>query len=106
MGTVQFPWSKRARPDKAAPAGDASLDHLSQFVATRRGVEAWIEQPNTFTKPSMLLIAYDGEWTRRSIPDVKWGRKFASKRGVPAYDAGVVPYPQRMRDFNARRKSS
>jgi hypothetical protein len=81
------------------------LDHLSRFCETRRGVEAWLEQPSTFARPSLLLIAYDGEWTRRSIPDVAWGRTFAAKRRIPAYDAGVVPYPQRMRDFNAKRKN-
>ncbi len=83
---------------------DASLDHLAAFVQARQGVEAWIEQPNTFTRPSMLLIAFDGEWTRRSVPDVAWGRQFAARNGIPAYDAGVVPYPQRMRDYNARQR--
>lgn len=101
---VRFPRLFRSRKTSSAPAADASLDHLQEFCASRRGVEAWIEQPNTFTRPSLLLIAYDGEWTRRSIPDVAWGRRFTRSRNIPAYDAGVVPYPQRMRDFNARRK--
>ena len=42
------------------------LDHLDGFVATRRGVEAWLD--------------------------------------IPAYDAGVVPYPQRMREYGAKNK--
>jgi len=32
-------------------------------------------------------------------------REFARKHGVPLYDAGVVGYPQRMRDWNAKRKA-
>ena len=27
------------------------LDHLDGFVTTRRGVEAWLEQPTSFNKP-------------------------------------------------------
>lgn len=83
---------------------DASLEHLTSFIAARQGVEAWIEQPTTFTKPSLLLVAYDGEWTRRSVPDAAWGHRFAARHHIPAYDAGVVPYPQRMRDYNARQR--
>ena len=52
------------------------------------------------------LIAHDGEWTRRSVASVEWARKFAAKQKLPAYDAGVVGYPQRMRDYNARRRSA
>jgi hypothetical protein len=29
---------------------------------------------------------------------------FARRHGLPLYDAAVVGYPQRMRDYNARRK--
>lgn len=104
-GGVRFPrlFGSR-RSDQGARSADSSAEHLDQFASTRRGVEAWIEQPTQFAKPSLLLIAYDGEWTRRSIRDVSWGRRFAAKRSIPAYDAGVVPYPQRMRDFNERKR--
>lgn len=102
---MRFPRLFRSRrAGQAASSSDASIDHLDVFASTRRGVEAWIELPTQFTRPSLLLIAYDGEWTRRTVPDVEWGRRFATKRSIPAYDAGVVPYPQRMRDFNARKK--
>lgn len=82
------------------------MAHLEQFVASRRGVEAFIEQPTTMTKASILLVAHDGEWTRRSVPDVAWARRFAARLRLPAYDAGVIGYPQRMRDYNSRRKPS
>ena len=80
------------------------LDHLDGFVTTRRGVEAWLEQPTSFNKPSILLVAADGESTRRAIPSIAFGYDFASRHDIPAYDAGVVPYPQRMREYGARNK--
>ena len=83
----------------------ATIAHLKEFIATRRGVEAFIEQPTTMTRTTLLLIAHDGEWTRRSVGSVNWARRFASSHRLPAYDAGVVGYPQRMRDYNARRRS-
>ena len=92
---------------EAREVPDVLRDHLSGFVTTRRGVEAWMEQPNNFNKPSILLVAANGESTRRSIPSVDFGYDFAAHHDIPAYDAGVVPYPARMRQYGveARRRS-
>lgn len=79
-------------------------DHLVEFVATRRGVEAWVERPTNFNKPSILLIAADGESTRRALPSEEYGYEFAAEQDIPCYDAGVVPYPQRMREYGKARK--
>ncbi len=108
MGAVG--WFSRKRGKAATPGHDqvmepATIAHLEEFVATRRGVEAFIELPTTMTRATLLLIAYDGEWTRRSVTSVDWARRFAAKHQLPAYDAGVVGYPQRMRDYNARKRS-
>ena len=98
---------RRRKKDEREGAIDAALvAHLEEFVATRRGVEAFIELPTTVTKATLLLIAHDGEWTRRSVESVDWARAFAAARNLPAYDAGVVGYPQRMRDYNARQKAA
>lgn len=86
----------------ASSARATAAEHLERFLASRRGVEAYVEQPTSLTRPSLLLIAYDGEWTRRSVPSVTWARRFAESHGLPCYDAGVVAYPQRMRDYNRR----
>lgn len=61
-----------------------------------------MEHSTMLAGPSLLLIAYDGEWTRRSVPTAAWARRFAQSHQLPCYDAGVVAYPQRMRDFNTR----
>lgn len=100
-------WFRRRKQGSSARGGaevPSSLrDHLSGFVTSRRGVEAWLEQPTNFNKPSILLVAADGESTRRAIPSLEFGYEFAAGHDIPAYDAGVVPYPQRMRDYGASR---
>lgn len=93
-----------ARETREAP--EALVAHLSAFIGSRRGVEAWVEQPNSFNKPSILLVAADGESTRRVIPSVAFGYGFAAEHDIPAYDAGVVPYPGRMREYESRRRSA
>ena len=98
-------FSKRKVKSEARQADAAVVAHLEAFLRTRRGVEAFVELPTTVTRATLLLIAFDGEWTRRSIESPAWGRKFSGQRGLPIYDAAVVGYPQRMRDYNARRKA-
>jgi hypothetical protein len=96
---------RRRKSDGASGSGGATAaQHLEGFISSRRGIEAWVEQPTTLTGPTLLLIAYDGEWTRRSVPSPAWARKCAHSHQLPCYDAGVVAYPQRMRDYNSRAK--
>jgi hypothetical protein len=86
------------------PAAQADLDHLEQFVRSRRGVEAFIEPKTTVTETTVMLIAHDGEWTRRRIDGPEGARRFAHRMAIPIYDVRLVGYPQRMRDYNERRK--
>lgn len=86
------------------PAAQADLDHLESFVRTRRGVEAFIEPKTTVTETTVMLIAHDGEWTRRRIDGPEGARRFAHRMAIPVYDVRLVGYPQRMRDYNERRK--
>ncbi|GAB3941897.1 hypothetical protein [Micromonospora vulcania] len=88
--------------DRAADRGD--LDHLENFVKSRRGVEAFIEPRTTVTETTVILIADDGEWTRRRVEGPDGARRFAYRMGIPVYDVRLMGYPQRMRDFNERRK--
>jgi hypothetical protein len=99
------------RRKRADPSGQGTLDrsaekvdstHLEEFIATRRGVEGFVEPRTTVTETTLLLVAIDGEWTRRRVPSPAWAHEFANKRGVPSYDAGVVGVPQRMREWNRR----
>ncbi len=106
-------WWRRSKERSSSPRGAAPLDrgatrddlqHLQDFVATHRGVEAYVE-PQTFaTETTVVLIAFDGEWTRRRVRGAKEAYDLAQGWGIPAYDAGVVGYPQRMRDWSARNR--
>ena len=89
---------------RPSDAGDES--HLHAFATTRRGVEGFVEPRTAVTDVTLLLVAYDGEWTRRRVPSVEWAHRFANNHGIPSYDAGVVGYPARMREWNRRQKES
>ncbi len=76
--------------------------HLRDWVAARRGVEGFVEPRTAVSEVTLLLVAHDGEWTRRRVPGVQWAHDFCNRHQVPSYDAAVVGIPQRMRDYNAR----
>jgi hypothetical protein len=86
--------------------GVADVEHLEQFVRSRRGVEALIEPRTTVTETTVILIAHDGEWTRRRVGGPDDARRIARRLGIPVYDVALVGYPQRMRDYNARRRNA
>jgi hypothetical protein len=98
-------WLRRHRPGTMRRADSPDKSHLEEFARTRSGVEGFVEPRTAVTDVTLLLVAIDGEWTRRRVPSVEWAHDFANRLGIPSYDAAVVGYPQRMRDYNARRKS-
>ncbi len=89
-----------ATMDRAALKVDR--EHLEEFIRSRQGVEGYVEPRTTVTETTLLLVAIDGEWTRRRVPSPQWAHDFANRLRVPSYDAAVVGYPQRMRDYNRR----
>ncbi|WP_222193442.1 oxidoreductase [Modestobacter italicus] len=95
---------RRGTLDRASAGAD--LSHLEQFVATRRGVEGYVEPRTAVTETTILLVAADGEWTRRRIDGPDTARKLSRDLAVPVYDAQVTGYPQRMRDWSARQKDN
>jgi hypothetical protein len=96
---------KARRRGTLRAASPTDTAHLAQFVKSRPGVEAYLEPRTTVTETTVVLVAASGEWTRRRVAGAEGAREFARKHGVPLYDASVVGYPQRMRDWNARRKA-
>lgn len=101
-------WFRRRRSGSPADrqANATDIAHLEQFIQSRRGVEAFIEPRTTVTETTVILIAFDGEWTRRRMPSPLAIRQFAQRWSIPVYDVQLVGYPQRMRDFNERKKRS
>ena len=83
-------------------ADGADVAHLTAFARERTGVEAFVEPPTAVSSTTVVFVASTGEWTRRRIADARAAHELANRLGVPSYDAAVVGYPQRMRDWNAR----
>lgn len=92
-------WRSRRRQQKRSTA-----DALAEWVAARRGVEVFVEPKTAMTGVSMMLVAHDGEFTRRLIDGPKVAQAFAREHALPVYDATIVGYPQRMRDYSRRQK--
>ena len=92
--------NRRGTLDRGSHGGD--LRHLEQFVASRRGVEGYVEPRTAVTETTIVLVAADGEWTRRRIDGPETARKLSRDLAIPVYDAQVTGYPQRMRDWSSR----
>ncbi|GAA4546844.1 oxidoreductase [Pseudonocardia xishanensis] len=82
----------------------ADVEHLRSWASVREGVEGFVEPQTTVTETTMLLVAKDGEWTRRRIAGPDAAKKLARSMRMPVYDVQLVGYPQRMRDHDARQK--
>lgn len=80
----------------------ADEEHLLAWLQDRRGVEGFVEPRTAVSEITLLLVAHDGEWTRRRVSSVKWAHDFCNRQQIPSYDAAVVGVPQRMRDYNSR----
>ena len=93
-GSTRVRASDNGRPGPPATAGSPSA----------RGVEGFVEPRTAVSDVTLLLVRHDGEWTRRRVPSVEWAHKFCNKHQIPSYDAAVVGIPQRMRDYNRRKK--
>lgn len=86
------------------PGGAADLRYLRDWAAGRTGVEAYVEPETTVTPLTIVLVAADGEWTRRPVDGPAGARRVGQRLGIPVYDVQKVGYPQRMRDFDERRR--
>ena len=94
----------RKRPGTLRGAVRDDEAHLRAWAAAHHGVEAFVEPRTTVTDTTMLLVAADGEWTRRRVDGPSAARKLARSLRMPVYDVQLVGYPQRMRDHDARQR--
>ncbi len=87
-------FARRASPD---------LAHLELFASNHKGVEGYIE-PQTATNPTtLLLVDRIGDHARGAVRQPEDAVAFCERLGLPVYDAGVIGYPQRLRDFERGR---
>ncbi|MGI8760025.1 MAG: oxidoreductase [Jatrophihabitantaceae bacterium] len=101
-------WLRRSknRAGTTRSASSADVSHLTQFLQSHQGVEAYLEPRTAVTETTVVLVAATGEWTRRRIEGPDAANSFARRNAIPLYDVAAVGYPQRMRDWTARRKAS
>ena len=98
--------SLRRKRKGGAVRGASKQDtaHLEQWAAQRHGVEAYIEPRTHVTETTVVLVAHDGEWTRRRIASTDAAFDFAKRRSMPVYEVERVGYPKRMREYQERQK--
>jgi hypothetical protein len=94
------------RPGTVRTAASGDADHLAQFAQTRTGVEGFVEPQTNTTATTLVLVAADGEWTRRRVDSPKAAFQLGQKLGIPVYDVAAVGYPSRMREWTAKRKAA
>ena len=87
-----------------AKKNNPALTELEEFAATRKGLEGFIE-PKTPTSPTtLLLVDRYGEHMRAPVREPEDAVSFCERLAIPVYDAKVIGYPQRMRDYDKRIK--
>ncbi len=105
-----MPWFRRKKKKQSSPGAqgratdEADAKHLAEFIQSRHGVEAYLEPETYVTETTVMLIAYDGEWTRRHIGGMKGAFNLTKKHDIPLYEVEKTGYPQRKRDFDERRR--
>ena len=92
--------SRASSPDHPA----SELAYMRDWIAQRSGVEGFVEPKTTVTDLTVVLVAGDGEWTRRRVGSERDARRLSGQLEIPVYDVQKIGYPQRMRDHDARRR--
>lgn len=88
-----------------AKKNNPALVSLESFAAERKGIEGYIE-PRTATSPTtLLLVDRDGDHLRAPVREPEDAVAFCERHGFPVYDAQVIGYPRRMREFERRRRA-
>ncbi|VEI12541.1 oxidoreductase [Trueperella bialowiezensis] len=76
--------------------------HLENFVATRSGVSAYFEAETPRDPSAIVLVAVDGEWTRRKVPSFSAAKELAEKLGISLFDVAATGYPRAMREWSMK----
>jgi hypothetical protein len=96
----------RAGRSEGADEGPAADErYLRDWTASRTGVEAFVEPQTNFSDLTVVLVAGDGQWTRRRVGGASAARRLGLQLGIPVYDVQRVGYPRRMRDHDARMRA-
>jgi hypothetical protein len=96
---------RRSRGGGSEGSTAADYGYLLEWARARTGVEAYVEPQTSVTEVTVVLVASDGEWTRRRAGGASGARRLGEQLQIPVYDVQRVGYPQRMRDYDARRRA-
>jgi len=91
---------RRRRTRGVRPPNPKDNAYLRSWAEGRRGVEAFVEPKTMVTETTVVLVAHDGEWTRRRITE-RDARELGKRLSIPVYDVALVGYPARMRAYTA-----
>ena len=94
------------KPGTLRTGGSDELAHLRAFAGSRSGVEGFVEPQTLTTATTLVLVAGDGEWTRRRIAGPKAAFDLGKELAIPIYDVAATGYPSRMREWSAARKAA
>ena len=78
---------------------------LQQWAAGRMYVEAFVEPETVVNEMSVVVVDENGEFIRRRIGGPKGIDAVAALLSCDIYDVEETGYPQRMRDWSARRRA-
>jgi hypothetical protein len=105
-----YDWERRSdqayRKLKGIPGPSENREGIVGFIDSHRGVEAFMEPRTAMSPLSVVLVAEDGEWKRFELTSDAFMQELSRSRGLPVLDAARVGYPQRMRDYERRRRSA
>lgn len=88
-----------------ASKSNPGLKELELFVAERKGLEGYIEPRTPTSSTTLLLVDRDGDHRRAPVREPADAIAFCERSGIPVYDAQVIGYPKRMRDYERKRRS-
>ncbi len=97
---------RKSRPGVLRTASNQDTSHLEKWAASRQGVEAYVEPKTTVTETTVVLVAHDGEWTRRRIGGPDDARRLGQKLAIPVYDGAATGFPNRTREWTRRSKQA
>ncbi len=85
-----------------AKKNNPALTELEEFAASHHGLEGFIE-PQTSTSPvTLLLVDRYGEHMRAPVREPDDAVTFCERLSIPVYDAKVIGYPKRMREYDKK----
>jgi hypothetical protein len=85
--------------------GNPALNQLEEWARTHKGVEGYVEPRTATSSSSLLLVDRFGEHLRGPVREPEDAIAFCERLDIPVYDAQVIGYPRRMRDFDRRQKT-